>query len=72
MYNKLLEYDITARAFYTRNTIHEEPIEELLDTEEEFESPVIRRRKMFLRWYLVNLCSDPTQVEFWEYLDQVG
>ena len=27
---------------------------------------------MFLRAYLKKLCSDPTQMEFWEYLDKVG
>lgn len=29
-------------------------------------------RKMFLRGYLSKLCSDPTRMEFWEYLDKVG
>tara|TARA_R110002003_G_scaffold46_10_gene3801 strand:+ start:7126 stop:7683 length:558 start_codon:yes stop_codon:yes gene_type:complete len=27
---------------------------------------------MFLRGYLTKLCSDPTQMEFWQYLDKVG
>lgn len=27
---------------------------------------------MFLRGYLNKLCSDPTKMEFWEYLDKVG
>lgn len=36
------------------------------------DSPQIVHRKMFLRAYLNKLCSDPTQMEFWEYLDKVG
>jgi hypothetical protein len=27
---------------------------------------------MFLRAYLNKLCSDPSKMEFWEYLDKVG
>jgi hypothetical protein len=27
---------------------------------------------MFLRGYLVKLCSDPSHMEFWQYLDKVG
>jgi hypothetical protein len=27
---------------------------------------------MFLRGYLTKLCSDPSQMEFWQYLDKVG
>ncbi|KAE8347998.1 Protoglobin-domain-containing protein, partial [Aspergillus coremiiformis] len=61
VYKKLLEQDITARAFHTRDTSDETPIEEFYNEE----SPQILRRKMFLRWYLVKLCSDPTQTEFW-------
>ncbi|KAF1928751.1 uncharacterized protein M421DRAFT_420647 [Didymella exigua CBS 183.55] len=29
-------------------------------------------RKMFLRGYLNKLCSDPSKMKFWEYLDKVG
>ena len=68
VYKKLLETDITARAFHTRNTADERPIDEYLDED----SPQIKRRKMFLRWYLTKICSDPTQMEFWKYLDKVG
>ncbi|KAE8161063.1 Protoglobin-domain-containing protein [Aspergillus tamarii] len=68
VYKKLLEQDITARAFHTRNTADERPIEEFYNEE----SPQIQRRKMFLRWYLTKLCSDPTQTEFWRYLNKVG
>lgn len=68
VYKKLLEQDITARAFHTRDTADETPIEDFYSEE----SPQIMRRKMFLRWYLIKLCSDPTQMEFWRYLDKVG
>lgn len=68
VYKKLLETDITARAFHTRNTADERPVEEYLDED----SPQIKRRKMFLRWYLTKMCSDPTQMEFWRYLNKVG
>ncbi|KNG81083.1 hypothetical protein ANOM_010656 [Aspergillus nomiae NRRL 13137] len=68
VYKKLLEQDITARAFHTRDTADERPIEEFYSEE----SPQILRRKMFLRWYLTKLCSDPTQTEFWRYLNKVG
>ncbi|KAF9887818.1 hypothetical protein FE257_009624 [Aspergillus nanangensis] len=68
VYRKLLEQDITARAFHTRDTANEDPIEDFFSEE----SPQIKRRKMFLRWYLIKLCSDPTQMEFWRYLNKVG
>ncbi|PKY04287.1 hypothetical protein P168DRAFT_297184 [Aspergillus campestris IBT 28561] len=68
VYKKLLENDITARAFHTRDTADETPIEEFF-TEG---SPQIQRRKVFLRWYLVRICSDPTQMDFWRYLNKVG
>ncbi|KAK3336278.1 Protoglobin-domain-containing protein [Cercophora scortea] len=68
VYKKLLNYDITARAFQTRSTAFEGPMDEVLDED----SPQILHRKYFLRAYLKKLCSDPTQMEFWEYLDKVG
>ncbi|KAL4892176.1 Protoglobin-domain-containing protein [Aspergillus ambiguus] len=68
VYKKLLEQDITARAFHTRDTADETPIEEFFSEE----SPQIKRRKMFLRWYLIRLCSDPSQMDFWRYLNKVG
>ncbi|KAK4197785.1 Protoglobin-domain-containing protein [Triangularia verruculosa] len=68
VYKKLLQYDITARAFTTRSTAFEGPMDEQPDEE----SPQILHRKMFLRAYLKKLCSDPAQMEFWEYLDKVG
>lgn len=68
VYKKLLMYDITARAFTTRSTSYEGPIDEMPDEN----SPIIKYRKMFLRGYLQKLCSDPSRMEFWEYLDKVG
>ncbi|KKY38793.1 putative globin-like protein [Diaporthe ampelina] len=76
VYHKLLQYDITARAFETRSTSYEGPVDPSL-TEN---SPQIANsgllkimhRKMFLRAYLNKLCSDPSTMEFWYYLDKVG
>jgi len=68
VYKKLLQYDITARAFTTRSTSYEGPVDEIPDEN----SPIIKYRKMFLRGYLQKLCSDPSKMEFWEYLDKVG
>ncbi|KAF7853837.1 uncharacterized protein EAF02_011827 [Botrytis sinoallii] len=68
VYRKLLQYDITSRAFTSRSTSYEGPLDELPDEN----SPQILHRKMFLRGYLQKLCSDPSQMEFWEYLDKVG
>ncbi|KAK5991551.1 hypothetical protein PT974_09835 [Cladobotryum mycophilum] len=68
VYKKLLQYDITARAFTTRSTSFDGPLDEAPDEN----SPQILHRKMFLRAYLTKLCSDPSKMEFWEYLDKVG
>ncbi|KAF2461343.1 Protoglobin-domain-containing protein [Lineolata rhizophorae] len=68
VYKKLLQYDITARAFTTRSTSYDGPVDEMPDEN----SPQIQYRKMFLRGYLQKLCSDPSKMEFWEYLDKVG
>ncbi|KAH8668773.1 Protoglobin-domain-containing protein [Xylariales sp. PMI_506] len=68
VYRKLVQYDITARAFTTRSTSFEGPMDEII-TEN---SPQIMHRKMFMRAYLLKLCSDPSRMEFWEYLDKVG
>jgi hypothetical protein len=69
VYKKLLQYDITARAFETRSTSYQGPVDvSSLDEN----SPQILYRKMFLRGYLNKLCSDPSTMEFWEYLDKVG
>lgn len=69
VYKKLLQYDITSRAFHTQSTADETDPDEDFLTEE---TPQIRRRKMFLRWYLVRLCQDPTTMDFWRYLNKVG
>jgi hypothetical protein len=71
VYKKLLQYDITARAFRTRSTSYEGPMDDDEQLPDE-DSPQIRHRKMFLRAYLTKLCSDPREAEFWEYLDKVG
>ncbi|KAI1949892.1 hypothetical protein LOZ57_002371 [Ophidiomyces ophidiicola] len=68
VYKKLLQYDVTARAFTTRST----SFEGALDEQPDENSPQILHRKMFLRGYLNKLCSDPSKMEFWEYLDKVG
>ena len=68
VYRKLLQYDITARAFETRSTSYDGPLDAVPDEN----SPQVKHRKMFLRAYLTKLCSDPSQMEFWEYLDKVG
>lgn len=68
VYRKLLQYDITSRAFQTRSTSFEGPLDESPDEH----SPQVLHRKMFLRGYLNRLCSDPSKMEFWEYLDKVG
>lgn len=68
VYKKLLQYDITARAFTTRSTSFEGPVDDVPDEN----SPQILHRKMFLRAYLNKLCSDPSRMDFWEYLDKVG
>jgi hypothetical protein len=68
IYKKLLQYDITARAFETRSTSYEGPVDPNISED----SPQILYRKMFLRGYLTKLCSDPSTMEFWEYLDKVG
>ena len=68
VYKKLLQYDITACAFQTRSTSFRGPLDDVPNEE----SPQILHRKMFLRGYLNKLCSDPTKMEFWEYLDKVG
>ncbi|KAA8914838.1 Protoglobin-domain-containing protein, partial [Sphaerosporella brunnea] len=56
VYKKLLQYDITARAFTTRSSSYEGPVDQIPDEN----SPIIRYRKMFLRGYLTKLCSDPS------------
>lgn len=68
VYKKLLRHDITARVFTQRDSRSETNPEKWV-TED---SAQIQHRKMFLRWYLTKLNSDPTKMEYWEYLDKVG
>ncbi|KAE8136506.1 Protoglobin-domain-containing protein [Aspergillus pseudotamarii] len=68
VYVKLLENDITARVFRTRSTASEDEVADYPT----FDSPYIQRRRMFLRWYMTKLCTDPTKPEFYEYLNTVG
>jgi hypothetical protein len=51
VYKKLLQYDITARAFETRSTFYDGPVDPNLNED----SPQILHRKMFLRGYLNKL-----------------
>ncbi|KAJ5818441.1 hypothetical protein N7474_004032 [Penicillium riverlandense] len=69
VYEKLLQRDITSRAFHTRSTAKGKPEDEDWLTED---TPQIQRRKMFLRWYLNRLCQDPTKMDFWRYIGKVG
>ncbi|KIW22340.1 uncharacterized protein PV07_12237 [Cladophialophora immunda] len=68
VYKKLLRHDITARVFSTRDSrIEENPVTWIKEDDAQ-----IRHRKMFLRWYLTKLNSDPSKMEYWQYLDKVG
>lgn len=68
VYKKLLKHDITARIFSTRDSrIEEDPV--YWPREEDF---LIKHRKILLRWYLTKLNSDPSKLEYWQYLDKVG
>ncbi|KAM0272594.1 hypothetical protein ACHAQH_008625 [Verticillium albo-atrum] len=71
VYKKLLQYDITARAFTTRSTSYSGPVDASAEQLSE-DSPQILHRKHFLRAYLAKLCSDPSRMDFWAYLDKVG
>ncbi|KAF7557496.1 hypothetical protein G7046_g6034 [Stylonectria norvegica] len=68
IYQKLLQFDITARAFESGDTRSEEPLKNTIDEN----SPELQERKMFLNSYLRKICSDQSKMAFWEYLDQVG
>jgi len=68
VYKKLLRHDITARVFSTRDSRNEEDPDRWIGEED----AQIRHRKMFLRWYLTKLNSDPSKMEYWQYLDKVG
>lgn len=51
-----------------RDTRSEEPLKNILDEN----SPELQERKLFLNSYLKKICSDQSQMAFWEYLDKVG
>lgn len=68
VYKKLLKYDVTARVFSNRDSRNEENPGRFVKED----GNVIQNRKIFLRWYLTKLNSDPTKMEYWEYLDKVG
>ncbi|KAH7014626.1 Protoglobin-domain-containing protein, partial [Microdochium trichocladiopsis] len=68
VYKKLLQYDITARAFTTRSTSFEGD----LDASPTEDSPQVLHRKAFLRAYLAKLCSDPSRLKYWKYYNKVG
>lgn len=60
VYSKLLQHDITARVFSTRDSRDDEnpPVWP------QDGSPAIQNRKIFLRWYLTRLNQDPSKKEF--------
>jgi hypothetical protein len=68
VYKKLLRHDITARVFANRDSRNQDDPERW-PAENDAQ---IKHRRMFLRWYLTKLNSDPTKMEYWEYLDKVG
>ena len=72
VYTKLLEFDITAKAFVPRQTGYTGAAPAAV-AELTLEHPQIRFRKDFLAGYLVKLVTmDYAQPASWEYLDKVG
>lgn len=57
VYQKLLAYDVTARVFSSRDSRQEDDPEVWAN----INSAAIQNRKIFLRWYLTKLNSDPTR-----------
>ena len=68
VYRKLLQFDVTARAFELRDTRSDEPLKNILEDD----STELQKRKIFLKSYLHKICSDQSQLAFWQWLDQVG
>lgn len=64
----MLDFDITARALRVRSTESEAQVDEYFT----LDGPHVQRRKIFWKWYLTRLFSDPSRLEYWEYLDKVG
>jgi len=72
VYDKLLSFDITAKAFVPRQTGFEGPSPTKLE-ELSQEHPQIKFRKDFLKGYIVKLVTmDYGKMESWDYLDKVG
>lgn len=72
VYEKLLSFSITAKAFVPRQTGYTgEAPTKLADLSQEH--PQIKFRKDFLAQYLVKLVTmDYDKIQSWEYLDKVG
>lgn len=68
VYQKLLQFDITARAFEIKDTRSEAPLQKKMDKT----SPELQKRMFFLNSYLTRICADQSNMAFWEYLDNVG
>lgn len=68
VYEKIMGFDITARAMQTRDSTSTKAIENWWTVD----GPHMTRRKIFIRWYLTNLCKDPSTLEYWMYMDKVG
>ncbi|KAI5304673.1 hypothetical protein KEM56_006143 [Ascosphaera pollenicola] len=68
LYEKLLQFDLTARALKLRSTNSNSDDDDLFT----IDSPQVQRRKIFWKWYLTRLFSDPSRMEYWEYLDKIG
>lgn len=64
----MLDFDITARALRVRSTESDTQVDEYFT----LDGPHVQRRKIFWKWYLTRLFSDPSRLEYWEYLDKVG
>lgn len=67
-YENIMGFDVTARAMQTRDSTSTKAIEDWWTVD----GPHMTRRKIFMRWYLTNLCNDPTTLEYWTYMDKVG
>ncbi|KAI5276550.1 hypothetical protein KEM52_005010 [Ascosphaera acerosa] len=68
LYEKLLQFDLTARALKLRSTNTHSDDDDLFT----IDSPQVQRRKIFWKWYLTRLLADPSRMDYWEYLDKIG
>ncbi|KAF2636564.1 hypothetical protein P280DRAFT_145083 [Massarina eburnea CBS 473.64] len=69
-FRKILKQDITAQALITRSTKEEPDLDE--DDYNGPHSKNMKSRSMFVRWYLTKMNGDPTQANYWEYMNLVG